>query len=81
MTCLENSMIYYIMKADSSYAAGAHKVASAINFEAAAKKARDLDHTLNGRSMGKTWVLDEDQYYEWYQRNVEPLYECGYEDE
>lgn len=66
--------MYYIMKSDSSYASGAHKIDSGKTRAEAERKALAFDTKLNGLPMGLTYVLDQDEYDEWNQREVMPFY-------
>lgn len=67
-------MMFHIMKNDASYAAGAHKIASARTRQEADRAARKLDTTLNGIPMGRTFVLDQLEFDEWHRREIAPLY-------
>lgn len=67
--------MFHVLKYDASYAAGAHKIAGARSRAEAERKAAAFDTKLNGRAMGKTFVLDEREFEEWNNRNVAPFYQ------
>lgn len=66
--------MFYVMKSDASYAAGAHILTRSASRRDAERAARKLDTTLNGRPMGRTFVLDQEEFDAWHLRNVVPLY-------
>lgn len=66
--------MFYVMKDEPAHAAGARKIATSFSREGADRLARRMDTKLNGRSMGKTFVLDQAEYDEWHVNNVMPLY-------
>ncbi len=66
--------MFYVMKSDSAYVAGAYNISTASTLKEAEKKARDFDTRLNGQRMGKTWVMNQEEHNEWHNNNVMPLY-------
>ena len=67
--------MYYVMKTDASCVGGAYKLKSCSTRYEANQAQKALDTTLNGRPMGRTYVLDQEAYDQWYEKNIQPSYQ------
>ncbi len=67
--------MYVVMKRDPASVAGANMIMGGIRREAEAERiALGHDGTLNGKRRGDAWVMTQEEYDRWHEREIMPFY-------